>query len=458
MSNRDSSVGGALAFKAPRILMVGMSTAQSRELLDLAKRALEETSWTFTYLALGNQRGHIIDDVVEAFTTKHGQKILDWRINADPSDLSTPPNVSLKSINQRISKDFSHARWVKKLFCEYKFDLVIVCQDGVGGPIRILAEAHKIGIPSIIVPFGHEPRGATFASLAHSPSMIPIRGFMNLILASLLPHWVEQFGSERYFRLPPMEILYHEIMGTSVPNPWTVNGGKATVALVDSQFMFRNYIAEGVPPKKLRLTGSIGHDSIYELWGLSKFAKTHSDLSKFGRSPVNVVVSFPPSYFPERQQHSEFSSYKDLILNWVQAIESNSSLSPVFQAHPQTSADDLDAISKLVELSTRPIRELIAECDLLITTDSSIIKTAILLRKPVINYDAYGWGASLFDEITAVIQASTICELRDEIRQLMQTQTYAEMVISLEVESANWGMLDGKAWERTRFELESFMQ
>jgi hypothetical protein len=437
--------------------MVGMSTAQSRELLNLAKRALDDTNWAFTYLALGNQSGHIINDVAEAFETKKGQKILDWRIDNDSSSLNTLANVSLKSIKRRISNDFSQARRIKKLFFEYKFDLVIVCQDGVGGPLKILAEAHNLRVPSVIVPFGHEPKGATFSTLSQAPTMIPIRGFIVNVLAGLFPRWVEQFGSERYFRLPPTEVIYHEFMGTSVPLPWTVNGGRATIALVDSQFMLKNYIAEGVPPEKIRLTGSIGHDAIYDLWRLSSLAKTKGDFSELGRGPVNVVVSFPPSYFPERQDYSEFSSYEELVSNWVQAIESYSTLSTVFQAHPQTSAADLETISKFVDLSTSPIRELIAECDLLITTDSSIIKTALLLQKPVINYDAYGWGAALFEEITAVLQASTIRELREKIGQLMQTQKYAEVVLGLQAESANWGMLDGKAWERTKVELESLM-
>jgi hypothetical protein len=287
--------------------------------------------------------------------------------------------------------------------------------------------------------------------------MIPIRGFVKTVLAGLFPHWVERFGSERFFRLPPAEVIYQEAMGTAVPLPWTVNGGKATIALVDSQFMLRNYVEEGVSPGKIRLTGSIGHDAIYDLWRSSNLANSQGDFSKLGRGPMTAVISFPPSYFPERHDYSEFSSYQELISNWVLAIKSHPNLSAIFQAHPQTSAADLDTISRFVDLSTRPIREIIAECDLLITTDSSIIKTAILLKKPVINYDAYGWGAGLFEEITAVIKASTIRELREEIGQLMQTQTYAEMVFSLEVESANWGMLDGKAWKRTRAELEILM-
>lgn len=437
-----------------KILVVGMSSTQSHEILRFVRRALDDTDWEIIYLALEDSSRHDLEAAETLAREAHNLEILDWRTSSIPGAQHLR-GFGIVSIFRRITKDYAEAERVKNLVANRKINLVVVCQDGLGGPLRLIAEANRAGVPSIIIPFAYEPKGATYKSLLGGPSMKRVHSRLDHVVALAFPRWVDNFESERYFRLPILEILYRELVGLSVPNPWTVNGGRATIALVDSLSMSRNYREGGVTGEKIRTVGALMHDELFTLQ-----LRTQGSTEPYGEAKnpsrfLNVFVALPASFFPSRQEHSEFKTYRDLICNWASAIASNPSVQVVWQAHPQTAAEDAATIEEIVSLSRKSVFELIAECDVLITTDSSIIKAAIVLRKPVINYDAYGWDAPLFMEVRPLIRVSTLEDLQARVRDLENPRFYGKVVSELDSVASDWGQIDGKAWSRIRGEIET---
>ena len=443
--------------EVPRVLLVAMSATQSQEILRFATVALKNTTWNLAYLAIGDPKRHDLGPVESLRKSTSRLAVLDWRGPQVTSSSPSKTSGTLRALSRRIVSDYLESSKVRTLFSENEFDLVILCTDGVTGPLKIIARANSLGIPSLILPWAHTSKGATYAALIEGPEMRRVETFMEHLLARAFPRWVESFESFRFFRLPPKEIIYRELVGLTVPNPWTLNGGKATIALVDSELMLRNYLHEGVPLEKIRVVGSLIQD---ELSQLQVLIQMRSNLIKGGGKPqsstrkLRVLVAFPPSYLPAREKYSEFQTYEDLISNWILSVESRDVSTPTYQAHPHTDKADLATIEAFVDLSTRPIFQLVSECDVLITTDSSIIKAAILLEKPVINYDAYGWTAPLYDEVRGVMGARTLRDVESRLHQLSDANTYEEMCSELAATSSDWGRVDGNAWRRIRAEIE----
>ncbi|HAU0491499.1 TPA: hypothetical protein JBG21_14710, partial [Legionella pneumophila] len=100
--------------------------------------------------------------------------------------------------------------------------------------------------------------------------------------------------------------------------------------------------------------------------------------------------AFPGNYITDRKEFCEFKSYNDLVDYWISALKNLPNVKLLFQAHPAVTQEQRKYIeSKGITLLTDDITKLITECDLLITSVSSVIRLAIVCKKPVINYDVY---------------------------------------------------------------------
>lgn len=445
-----SSLRVANLSRDPRILLAASSNTHSREILRLAKKIAAEGLWKISFLALGDAYWTGAESLKRFARETQNAELLDFRL---PEPTGQPPTWSSSTLSRLVIflvtswKDFRRA---KVLFKGRKFQLLVVCEDGLGGPLRIISEALKSGTMVTILPYEYSTKEARFRALADSPVISEVTTLRHKLIARFFPKWVATFFGRNYIRLPIKDIFYHELFGLSVPDPWTVHGGRASVLLAESEQMLSHYLSEGVPAEKIRETGSISQDEIFE--ALQNSARNHSADSIVMQSDkrTRVVVSFPPSYFPSRKGKSEFSNYRELVENWVKLLESIPSVDVRYQAHPNTSIEDINLIKQFVALDNRKISELIAEGDLLITSYSSVIRIAITCQKPVINYDAYSFEYPDYLGVSGVFHASNYLQLSELVSRLLEPDFYKKAVLSLSAISQDWGKVDGLAWSRIR--------
>lgn len=407
-----------------------------------------------SFLVLGDDHWSGADDLKSFAIGTRDAEFIDFR--NDPSvgqPLARPQNILFRIWIGLI------ARWrelwkAKRLFRHGKFQLLIVCEDGLGAPLRVISEARKFGLDVIIVPYEYSTKESIFRALVGSTEIVPIKTLQHKIVALLFPKWVGKFSGNDYFRLPIIEILAREFLCLSIPNPWTVHGGHASLLLAESEFMFRHYLKEGVPASKIRITGSISHDEIFSNKLTLDTGRSFDGVQTVRHNPIRVVVSFPPSYFSSKGLESEFDTYEELIESWVKLLESTTNLQVVYQAHPSTVDQDLFILKKYVELDNRAISELIADCDLLITSYSSVIRIAISCHKPVINYDAYLFEFPDYLGVPGVYNVSDYTQLSHIVCKFATPDFYKGEVETFSTTRYDWGRIDGLAWSRIRSAID----
>jgi hypothetical protein len=436
-------------------MLVANSTTQSRELLRFAQRSVAEQNWDITFVLTGSTTWSGAQDIKE-FAEKYClRNVVDWRQPPTLDRVKKNFGSKLQSVIKFVVSHKAEKQKYRTHFEENRYSLLLVCEDGLGGPIPLLAEARKRNIPSAILPYEYSTKESIFKSLSPTSEIRKVRGVLEWTVSMLFPSWVEDFSGEKYLRLSPAQILYREITGLSIPRPWTVHGGHASLLLAESDFMKNHYLREGVPHDKIRKTGSLVHDE------LAKIKISRTDFRKKTKSHpemMRVAVSLPPSYFPSLNKAVEFPTYSDLIIAWVKVMSGQKGITVTYQAHPHTNSSDLEIICELVELSDEPIVEIISDCDLLITSYSSIIRMALVLGKPVINFDVYGFDFPDYKNVTGVTEISRMKDLDKSISEILEAATYPQLTKVLSERAGEWGWLDGNSWPRVQSSLEQLQE
>jgi hypothetical protein len=269
-------------------------------------------------------------------------------------------------------------------------------------------------------------------------------------VARRYPHWVYVYEGEPLLRAPGTTILVEEILGLAPPLPWTVHGGHADRLVAESALMRDHYLAEGLPAHKIALTGALHHDELRR--ALDARDEIRASIAEpFGIDPRRrlLVCAVPPSYVASRAS-CDFKTYRALLEFWTGSARALTDASVVFQLHPAISPDEEREIVALgAKVSRASIGTLIAACDALVTSASSIIRMAIACGRPALNYDVYRFGYRDYDAAGGVL---TVQEQREFLRILSSFAANDRLAIETAAKqaacSAAWGVLDGRAGER----------
>jgi hypothetical protein len=338
--------------------------------------------------------------------------------------------------------------------------IVVVAEDGVAGPLALIAAAQRLGIRVAVLPYGYGTERDFEIALepkAARGELERAEGATGEAIRKLAPEWIKRGQFEGALLFPSEYIVALESAGIHVRNAWIVHGGTADRLCVESPQMLRLYQSEGVPAEKLVLTGSPYGDFVLDALNNEPAARSaFRQPRKIEANQTRILVSWPPSYHPDRGSSSEFPSYLEMTRTVLDGLKNLAGARLTVSLHPAVPAEDRASIEAMgVTLADRYVLGLIPLHDIYVSYYSSTIRWAVASGKPVLNYDAYKLGLDVYQAAPGVITTTTANELIACAREMTASESAFVALASEQVRVApDWGLFEAPAMPRILNELD----
>ncbi|MCS7166904.1 MAG: radical SAM protein [Gemmatales bacterium] len=339
--------------------------------------------------------------------------------------------------------------YFRQILAELRPQVLVLGQENVSKFSTLYSHtALQQGIPSVIVPWCLASQGEFLQALAAIPlyhaTTASARAF-----CQRFPRWCS-LSDQPLLRAPVYEAAALEILGCAPENPWAFQSGFASALAVESPWMMEHYRREGVPEHRLRLTGSWCDDDLHS--GLRLWHQKREELCKELHLDPNrpiLLAALPSNQMNQRQHHTQFNSYPELLTFWVDTLASLPDCQTVFVMHPSFSQVSWRALEReTVRFSDRPTYELMPLADALIACVSSIIRWALACGLPVIDFDVYRFGYTYFRCEPQVRTVENAQEFKQALHELVKELRPGQHVPADGIRISPWGLLDGQSTHR----------
>ena len=334
-----------------------------------------------------------------------------------------------------------------------KARLLIVAEDGIGGNVSLIHRAKQLKIPVAVVPFGvgaSEDYDNFIDDHYRTGTLNFLPSGIKPTLRKKIEHWIRatKYGEVTVF---PLELILARLkFHLDVPQPWVVHGGVADLIMVESKAMKEHYLKEKIKEEKLCLTGSIYCDVVFHsLEENPAFWNSFKEQKRIGGGLCKVLVSLPPSYHSSRSELCEFKTYSDLVKSTCQTL-SNLNAEVTISVHPNSSAEDREILENSgFRIAEEWLVSEIPKHDVFVTCFSSTTRWAIACAKPVVNIDFYQFRLRTYQGVGGVVNCSNLKKFESVMRKLSENnETYREYASLQKEKSKEWGILDGKNFDR----------
>ena len=355
---------------------------------------------------------------------------------------------------------FGRLAAARAILKQIKPSAIVVAEDGIAGPMVLIAAARELGIPIVDLPYGHGTERDLEVSLERKQADNELQypeGPEGAAITQHAPEWIKRGPFEGVLLFPSDYIVVLESAGVHFRHCWSVHGGLADRLMVESPRMLALYREEGIPEDKLALVGSVYGDFLLDsIAGDAAARAAFRQPQKIASAPTRILVSWPPSYHSERAEHSEFPSYADMTRSFFEWVRTLPDVQLTVSLHPAVSADDRAMIAGLGVVTTDDyILSLIPRHDIYVTYFSSTIRWAIASGKPVINYDAYKIGLPIYEAAPAVVTTTEMNEAKRVLGELVASdQAFAKLASQQVAVAPEWGILDARAMPRILAEID----
>lgn len=332
--------------------------------------------------------------------------------------------------------------------------IVIVAEDGVAGPLAVIAAAQRKGIPVAILPYGYGTQqdfDVALEAKAAAGELEQPTGPEGDAIRQHAPEWIKTDAFAGSLLFPAEYIVALESAGIHLRNAWTVHGGTAECLLVESEQMRDLYRSEAVANEKLVLTGTPYGDFVRASLDADPAARAaFRQPRKIDAAETRILVSWPPSYHAVRGPKSEFDTYEAMTKALLTDLAAIAGARLVVSLHPAVSADDRKAIAALgVTLTDEYVLGLIPRHDIYVSYFSSTIRWAIACGKPVINYDAYKLSLDVYDAAPGVLTTESAERVRNLATEWVTSAAAFETAASAQCAVApRWGAVEAPAMPR----------
>ena len=338
--------------------------------------------------------------------------------------------------------------------------VLVVAEDGISVPAAIIAAARSLGVPVADLPYGYGTRddldNALDEKLTAEPLHRPTTDRAGQALRLLAPQWVKRGKHAGVILFTQDYILAREALGMTLRDAWTVHGGYADRLFAESRQMLALYRSEGVPARKLALTGTPYCDVMAQALETDPQARAAFRMPRtVAPGKLRILVSWPTSYHATRGMHSEFPTYEDMtrtVLGWLASLPG---CEVTLSLHPAIPAEARPAIEALgLRIDPGYVIGLIPRHDVYVSYFSSTQRWALACGKPVVNYDAYGVGLDVYDTAPGFIQTRKFAEFQARMLRLTDLEAgFAPTAAAQSAAAEEWGTVDGRASERILAEL-----
>lgn len=335
-------------------------------------------------------------------------------------------------------------------------NVLIVAEDGINGNAALIKSAKKKKVPVFVCPFGMGT-GKDFENVIetkHKSGDLILLSPETLEIFPKLKRWAKKTQYGNVVMFPIEYILAREAHRLTLPNPWAVQGGIANYIMVESEAMFAHYRKEAIPQKKLKRLGTVYCDIVSNVLNQKSYKQAYQSCIRIDKEKYKILVSLPPSYHSDRGDKCEFSDYIQMCGSIIhELLRPGNHVTVSF--HPAISPETRVLIQQKIQACSNlefyvgDLLKLIPAHDLLVSCFSSAIRWALAARKPVLNYDFYGFELTDFAEAPGFINVRSFSEFVSYVKKLTEDEVYGcKLMKAQSTVSHKWGLLDGKNFER----------
>ncbi|MBU0596337.1 hypothetical protein KJ567_06610 [Candidatus Bipolaricaulota bacterium] len=333
--------------------------------------------------------------------------------------------------------------------------LVVGGDRHVGWETAFIREANRQRIPSLVVPIAWSDADANVRFRAEPGRVARYRtsGLSGLIVRLLFPRWIRRDGAERVLFQPFSIALAAWFHGMMPRRPWSIAGGRATRAAVESEMARTVRLAEGVEESKLVVTGKSSDDLVHRIMFSDR---PRADCRSPEDGPLLLLA------VPQLAEHR--------ILPWKEHWEEMEFLfgalrrawrGPILASlHPKSNPEKYRALAAEhgIALAEERIQRILPSCDVFVATYSSTVVQAIALAKPSVVVDFYGLDYTFYDQAPGVVVIRDRARLESELTRIQSDGGYRDQLAEAQRTSgADWCVLDGRCTERIVSLLEQLI-
>lgn len=345
-------------------------------------------------------------------------------------------------------------RLVRKVIDKVRPSLLILAGDNVGYNTSIFIKVgHRKNIPSIIHPSWMA--GAREAAEAYyDDPRFDCKRVLNHLVSLFYPNWVYSHRGKKMLRWPAATLLALKLFKIDPPRPWALNSGHADIITAESKAMYEYMIRAGLPPKQIRITGSLFNDILAQNIKDSVNKKKEKLLNlELDPGKLIILCALPPDQlYGLGRKECEFKIYKDLVEFWLQSIAkiNKDKYNIIISLHPSVKKGEMDYIEKWgVKIADEKIANLIPLCDIFIASISATIQWAIACGIPVLNYDVYKYRYHDYNSVKGVINVETKNDFLKYLKKFIKSwDFYTLMRKNQQICMKQWGILDGQSGVR----------
>jgi hypothetical protein len=343
----------------------------------------------------------------------------------------------------------------EKLFADNDIDILILGEDGLASNLWAINVAKRIGVKVVVIPYG-----MAYSNFLLQKGLMQKQGENGLITVDELggdlvekeyPEWVKdtEFGKVLYW--PPSVIIALNEEGIKLRDPWCFQGGDADIILSEGPEMFDRYVMEGVPQKKLKITGSIYSDVLFDHINADKnLLDAFNENSVISEGELKILVCVPPTEDDYWSQRVKFKTLMEFFSSVDQKLKKYTTVQVTYSFHPRLSNQTREEFIDLgICPSELPVFNLIAKNDLVIMNNSSLCRWAIQAKKPVLNFDFYGFGSNYFPDTLGYYYTKNFKSFSTQLDKIISGAIkYETLSIGCNQKAQRMGIFDGRCAER----------
>lgn len=456
----------------PIVLFAPHSNASFSEMLDIAAGIEAQGIYSPLFLISWDDHAHAV-----SVCKKLGYQFQYHGVSAkseisknglQQNESSKPRNFHLLSwMKSKLKKNFV------VLFCLYLYQfskekifahrllsrnnihcILLIGDRHVGPETALVWAGNRLGIPSLIVPFGFSDQESSAVyrqTLENWQSKYGLNSVLNKITAKANPRWVFNYKGDALLWNPPAWLVAAQVVGIMPHNPWTLGGGAAWSMAVESRYFKDAFVEQGVPGEKIRVTGKPRYDAPAKRWSVQTAEKSRicGEVGIDAEKPLLVCAVHQAAEhgllsWPEHWEEIEF------LFGVLASLRPSANV--LLSLHPKSDFNQYAPRAEkygLIIASDHPYDQLIPICDAYVASFSSTITLAIACHKPTIVIDYYGDGYDFFDDMPGIVVCRSHEIFSATIGELFADQECYQRLVKGQAQSAAyWARFDGKATER----------
>jgi hypothetical protein len=336
----------------------------------------------------------------------------------------------------------------------FRPDVIAMGEDGIANNYWAVAAAHAQGIKVAVLPYG-APDSADLIEKgieeqAAANDLKRPAGSLGTYIRTECPQWIASTRHGEVLYFPQAFVVALDLMGIAPKRPWLFHGGQADRLLLEGPETAARLSTEGIDPAKFEFTGSIYTDVLHDSLGADAGLRAAFDeMRPISPGKLRVLVALPSSDQVLWGHGSPFGSIAKYAGALKSFAEVHRNIELGWTLHPRMMEEDREQLRAIgvVDDGGFAVSKM-PSYDVFLQSRSSLARWAFVARKPVIDFDMYGFGKDEYPGSAGYFYHREFEGVTLTLLDLMDPDSYGAAARGSALTGSGFGEVDGKSIDR----------